>query len=129
MLNATVAMMLSRTFWSLALLITSVVAQTCSSTNPCEIGCCNEWGNCGFGPDCEFNVLSKTPLAVRYGSSPRLTRALYGELVCGSGTCVSNCDRKSECNPGYGAQWAEKDKCPLNVCCSKHGFCGVSYNG
>ncbi|KAK3315445.1 hypothetical protein B0H66DRAFT_521857 [Apodospora peruviana] len=45
---------------------------------------------------------------------------------CEKKVCVSDCDRKSECNPGYGSQWAEKYQCPLNVCCSKSGFCGTT---
>ncbi|RFN43175.1 hypothetical protein FIE12Z_12577 [Fusarium flagelliforme] len=69
---------------------------TCSATKRCKNGCCNKAGNCGFGPD-----------------------------YCGS-TCRSDCDRKSECNPGFGSKWAASDKCPLNVCCSKHGYCGTT---
>ncbi|KAH6871830.1 hypothetical protein B0T10DRAFT_590612 [Thelonectria olida] len=69
---------------------------TCSATKRCKKGCCNKSGNCGFGPD-----------------------------FCGT-NCRSDCDRKSECNPGFGAKWSEVDKCPLNVCCSKHGYCGTT---
>ncbi|KAG7412159.1 Chitotriosidase-1 [Fusarium oxysporum f. sp. rapae] len=69
---------------------------TCSATKRCKNGCCNKSGNCGFGPD-----------------------------YCGT-NCRSDCDRKSECNPGFGSKWAENDKCPLNVCCSKHGYCGTT---
>ncbi|KAF5678234.1 hypothetical protein FCIRC_6517 [Fusarium circinatum] len=78
-------------------LYVAVAAQddtTCSATKRCKNGCCNKSGNCGFGPD-----------------------------YCGT-NCRSDCDRKSECNPGFGSKWAESDKCPLNVCCSKHGYCG-----
>ncbi|KAM5470007.1 hypothetical protein MferCBS49748_002771, partial [Microsporum ferrugineum] len=33
----------------------------------------------------------------------------------------------SECDPGdFGAGYAQKSKCPLNVCCSKYGFCGTT---
>lgn len=40
--------------------------------------------------------------------------------------CVNTCDAKSECDPGYGADgYATFAKCPLNVCCSKFGFCGI----
>lgn len=49
---------------------------------------------------------------------------LTNVAVCGD-NCVSDCDRKSQCDPGFGAKWAEREKCPLNVCCSKHGYCGV----
>ncbi|OBS25926.1 hypothetical protein FPOA_06459 [Fusarium poae] len=90
--------------WLLGLLLMclciSVAAQnddtTCSATKRCKNGCCNKSGNCGFGPD-----------------------------YCGT-NCQSDCDRKSECNPGFGAKWAENEKCPLNVCCSKHGYCGTT---
>lgn len=41
--------------------------------------------------------------------------------------CQSTCDRKSQCNPGWeGDQFSEWSTCPLNVCCSKHGFCGFT---
>ncbi|KAJ4087133.1 hypothetical protein NW760_013788 [Fusarium oxysporum] len=70
---------------------------TCSATKKCEQGCCNKSGNCGFGPD-----------------------------YCGESVCRSDCDRKAECNPGFGSKWAKSDKCPLNVCCSKHGYCGTT---
>ncbi|GIJ91973.1 hypothetical protein Asppvi_010948 [Aspergillus pseudoviridinutans] len=69
---------------------------TCSATKPCAIGCCSNTGVCGLGPD-----------------------------FCGA-SCISNCDRKSDCNPGWGMQWSQADKCPLNVCCSKFGFCGTT---
>ncbi|KAL2687924.1 hypothetical protein Neosp_005494 [[Neocosmospora] mangrovei] len=69
---------------------------TCSATKRCKNGCCNKSGNCGFGPD-----------------------------YCGT-NCRSDCDRKAECNPGFGSKWAQNDKCPLNVCCSKHGYCGTT---
>ncbi|KAF5591120.1 hypothetical protein FPCIR_6195 [Fusarium pseudocircinatum] len=70
---------------------------TCSATKKCKQGCCNKNGNCGFGPD-----------------------------YCGKSVCRSDCDRKSDCNPGFGKEWAKGDKCPLNVCCSKHGYCGTT---
>ncbi|KAH5292828.1 hypothetical protein HBI11_188100 [Parastagonospora nodorum] len=82
------------------LLITLSCAFLCLAqrcdTGPCANGCCNSNGWCGFGPN-----------------------------FCGD-TCVSDCDRKSQCNPGFGAEWAERDKCPLNVCCSKDGYCGTT---
>ncbi|EFZ04198.1 glycoside hydrolase family 18 protein [Metarhizium robertsii ARSEF 23] len=41
--------------------------------------------------------------------------------------CQSTCDRKSDCNPGWDSgDFSKKDKYPLNVCCSKHGFCGYT---
>ncbi|KAL6354004.1 hypothetical protein LRP88_12635 [Fusarium phalaenopsidis] len=77
--------------------IAAADSTTCSATKRCEQGCCNKSGNCGFGPD-----------------------------YCGESVCRSDCNRKSECNPGFGSSWATKDKCPLNVCCSKHGYCGTT---
>jgi chitinase len=47
---------------------------TCSATKPCALGCCSNTGVCGLGPD-----------------------------FCGD-TCISNCDSKSECNPGWGME-------------------------
>lgn len=41
--------------------------------------------------------------------------------------CVNNCDVKADCNPDdWGKAFYKLDKCPLNVCCSKHGFCGTT---
>ncbi|GFF87212.1 chitotriosidase-1 [Aspergillus udagawae] len=74
----------------------SATDYTCSATKPCKIGCCSNTGVCGLGPD-----------------------------FCGK-SCISSCDQKSECDPGWGAQWSQKEKCPLNVCCSKFGFCGTT---
>ncbi|KAF3391710.1 hypothetical protein F1880_007962 [Penicillium rolfsii] len=47
-------------------------------------------------------------------------------IVCAKENCVGNCDRKSECDPGDYGSFAESSKCPLNVCCSKFGFCGTT---
>ena len=49
-----------------------------------------------------------------------------GPDYCSASNCISNCDSKSECNPGWGKEWSKRDKCPLNVCCSKFGFCGTT---
>lgn len=82
----------------LSLVVVVVDAQfTCSPTQPCEIGCCTKFGSCGLGPE-----------------------------SCGPENCISNCDRKAECDPGWGAQWSAREACPLNVCCSKYGFCGTT---
>jgi hypothetical protein len=51
----------------------------------------NKFGFCGLGPD-----------------------------YCGKDVCVVGCESKAYCDPGYGAEWAEKAHCPLNVCCSKY---------
>ncbi|KAI1749014.1 hypothetical protein F4782DRAFT_514853 [Xylaria castorea] len=46
----------------------------------------------------------------------------YGPENCGKGNCTSNCDAKAACGRDSlnGAV-----SCPLNVCCSYYGFCGV----
>ena len=49
-----------------------------------------------------------------------------GPTFCAPGNCTSECNAKSECDPGWGAQWSQATKCPLNVCCSKFGFCGTT---
>ncbi|KAK4447080.1 glycoside hydrolase [Podospora aff. communis PSN243] len=76
---------------------------SCSTSNPCRIGCCGNGGNpnnayiCGTGED-----------------------------FCGP-SCISNCDYKAECNPGgWDPRYVASERCPLNVCCSTFGFCGVS---
>lgn len=48
-----------------------------------------------------------------------------GPDYCGDG-CYSSCDYKSECVPGWGIEWSNATTCPLNVCCSKYGFCGTT---
>ena len=41
------------TLVTLGILLFQVAAQTCHPSSPCKEGCCNKFGNCGFGPDCE----------------------------------------------------------------------------
>ncbi len=60
---------------------------TCSPDKPCKLGCCSKDGFCGLGPD-----------------------------FCGPDNCISTCDQKSECDPGWGSQWSSASTCPLNVC-------------
>ncbi|KNG45018.1 glycoside hydrolase family 18 protein [Stemphylium lycopersici] len=75
---------------------------TCTAIKSCDLGCCGPLddtgtGACGFGP-----------------------------VFCGD-KCTSDCNRKSECDPGtWGLQYANLTTCPLNVCCSEHGFCGTT---
>ncbi|KAF3278210.1 hypothetical protein TWF970_004662 [Orbilia oligospora] len=80
-------------------LITTTIAQdfTCSPTKRCKEGCCSKDGWCGYGP-----------------------------TSCSAENCISDCDRKSACNPGWGMQWSASQNCPLNVCCSPFGFCGTT---
>ncbi|KAI0437933.1 family 18 glycosyl hydrolase [Xylaria telfairii] len=68
---------------------------TCNSGTPCENAAC-----CG-------------------GKNNNLCGYSPGE--CGPGNCTSNCDAKAECGQ-YGKPGQQN--CPLNVCCSKFGFCG-----
>ena len=49
-----------------------------------------------------------------------------GPTFCAPGNCTSECNAKSECDPGWGLEWSQATNCPLNVCCSKFGFCGTS---
>ncbi|KAK3292952.1 glycoside hydrolase superfamily [Chaetomium fimeti] len=49
-----------------------------------------------------------------------------GPTFCAAGNCTSECNAKSECDPGWGLEWSQATNCPLNVCCSKFGFCGTS---
>ncbi|KEY64330.1 hypothetical protein S7711_09875 [Stachybotrys chartarum IBT 7711] len=75
---------------------------SCSEVKPCSNGACcpKETGYCNYGPDaCGTN-----------GQSP-------------NDVCWSNCDAKAEC--GRFADPPNKE-CPLNVCCSQYGFCGMT---
>ncbi|KAK7423413.1 hypothetical protein QQZ08_009091 [Neonectria magnoliae] len=55
-----------------------------------------------------------------------------GVGVCGLGPdfcgddCHFTCNYKSECDPGWGAEWSNTTECPLSVCWSEYGFCGTS---
>ncbi|KAJ6191606.1 Glycoside hydrolase superfamily [Penicillium mononematosum] len=51
----------------------------------------------------------------------------FAALDCGEDNCVSSCDQKGECDPGdWGSDYVNATTCPLNVCCSKYGFCGTT---
>ncbi|KAH7039788.1 glycoside hydrolase superfamily [Microdochium trichocladiopsis] len=77
-------------------------AQDCSKTKLCATGYCSKFGFCGT------------------------TDEHCGEVYSPE-NCVSGCQSKSYCNPGgYGPDYVEIEKCPLNVCCSKFGFCGTT---
>ncbi|EUC34079.1 glycoside hydrolase family 18 protein [Bipolaris zeicola 26-R-13] len=53
----------------------------------------------------------------------------YGEKACGTSgvspneVCWSNCNAKAECGKNAAIPG---QKCPLNVCCGKWGFCGMT---
>lgn len=78
---------------------------SCSETKPCSNGACcsKKTGYCNYGPDACGPDLGKNP-------SP-------------NEVCWSNCDAVAEC--GRYALPAGKE-CPLNVCCSSFGFCGMT---
>ncbi|PIG82157.1 hypothetical protein AARAC_000133 [Aspergillus arachidicola] len=62
------------------------------------LGCCGKNNVCGPGPD-----------------------------YCAKDKCINNCDAKAECNPGdWDNKYINATTCPLNVCCSKFGFCGTT---
>ncbi|CCC14183.1 hypothetical protein SMACR_09039 [Sordaria macrospora] len=73
----------------------------CSATKPCKLGYYGPLdpitgtGICGGGPD-----------------------------FCAPAVCTLQCNWKSECDPGWGIEWSEASTCPLNVRCSRFGFCG-----
>ncbi|EXM21885.1 hypothetical protein FOTG_10183 [Fusarium oxysporum f. sp. vasinfectum 25433] len=73
----------------------------CTKKKGCKLGCCGPldkegFGICGTGPE-----------------------------FCGK-DCTSECDYKSECDPGgWGLKYSNFTTCPLSVCCSDYGFCGT----
>ena len=82
----------------------------CDASTPCPDGsCCNKSGRCGFGKDncgdgCQSNCKSF--------NKHHLDVANY--LL---GDAKAFCGKDSE---------GGNSKCPLNVCCSFFGYCGVS---
>ncbi|KAI8721624.1 Chitinase [Fusarium sp. LHS14.1] len=51
----------------------------------------------------------------------------FSVVTAKTDVCVKNCDQKAECDPGgFGREFVQIDKCPLNVCCYKSGFCGYT---
>ncbi|PYH48038.1 uncharacterized protein BP01DRAFT_313070, partial [Aspergillus saccharolyticus JOP 1030-1] len=50
-----------------------------------------------------------------------------GPNFCGPDVCINSCDAKAECNPdNWPSEYVNATTCPLNVCCSKYGFCGTT---
>ncbi|OBT39681.1 hypothetical protein VE00_09135 [Pseudogymnoascus sp. WSF 3629] len=75
---------------------------SCNENKPCSNGACcpKATGYCNYGPEyCGTN-----------GQSP-------------NDVCWSNCDAHAEC--GQNAL-VPGSPCPLNVCCSQYGFCGMT---
>ncbi|KAM0187752.1 hypothetical protein ACHAPI_010980 [Fusarium lateritium] len=74
---------------------------SCTKKKGCKRGCCGSLNEKGVGV---------------CGTGPKF---------CGD-SCISECDYKSECDPGgWGLKYANATECPLNVCCSEYGFCGT----
>lgn len=74
---------------------------SCNENKPCSNGsCCAKSGYCGYSEE----YCGKTD------ESP-------------NDICWSNCDATAECG-----RFAEPEgkECPLNVCCSQYGFCGMT---
>lgn len=80
--------------FSLTTFVSSQQGFSCTSDDPCKVGCCSRSGSCGFGPD-----------------------------WCAPENCVGTCNATAECG-----QYAKEPdlECPLNVCCSRWGFCGTT---
>ncbi|KAH8900782.1 hypothetical protein GQ53DRAFT_863476 [Thozetella sp. PMI_491] len=79
----------------------------CLGGEQCSLGCCSTGGYCGFGPE--------------YCGPSSCNAKLSADGTCAH---LSECDAGGY--PGYGPDYAEKENCPLNVCCSKYGFCGTT---
>ncbi|EXK25265.1 hypothetical protein FOMG_18061 [Fusarium oxysporum f. sp. melonis 26406] len=95
-------MRLSWATTAVALLLASTPFATadvfCDESVACEVGCCGSNNVCGTGPN-----------------------------YCSKAKCINSCEFKAECNPGnWPSQYFNSTKCPLNVCCSKFGFCGTT---
>ncbi|KAJ5590784.1 CAZyme family GH18 [Penicillium hetheringtonii] len=120
---------------TLALILVGVNAEGCSTLNQCATGCCNKGGYCGIGDDyCGADCVANCDYQPECDASKPCTKGCcnqygycgLGPDFCADDVCVGNCDRKSECDPDNYGDFAESDKCPLNVCCSKFGFCGTT---
>ncbi|RAK99304.1 class V chitinase [Aspergillus ibericus CBS 121593] len=122
----------------LACIITQVVAQGCSASNPCATGCCSKYGYCGTGEDhcgadcvanCDYESTAECSATkpCAEGCCSKFGICGYGPDYCSKENCVSNCGQPSECDPGdWGPEFSNSTTCPLNVCCSKYGFCGTA---
>ncbi|TPR05868.1 hypothetical protein CAN33_0011610 [Aspergillus niger] len=129
---------LSFVFLAIFCNISTVLAQSCSASNPCATGCCSKYGYCGTGEDhcgadcianCDYEATTECsaikPCAE--GCCSKFGVCGYGPDYCGKENCVANCERTSECDPGnWGLEYSSSSTCPLNVCCSKYGFCGTT---
>lgn len=109
------------------LLVSAQQDYSCSPDKPCKLGCC---GKNNVSPIHVAKALSRK---IYHFISNKLFLTSHQSQVCGMGpsycapeNCTSSYNEKSECDPGWGSKWSMRDKCPLNVCCSKFGFCGTT---
>ncbi|KAK7732719.1 hypothetical protein SLS63_004974 [Diaporthe eres] len=83
----------------------------------------------GRASEDDFTCAPDRPCANKACCPRKTLQCNYGEDACGTSgvspneVCWSNCDAKSEC--GKNAQEPGQE-CPLNVCCGKWGFCGMT---
>lgn len=135
--RATRAHRLSNSLFLTLLLLASFfilsVAQECSESIPCKTGCCSKWGHCGWGDDfcgkgcvnsCDARKDCDEKNPCKFGCCSKFGFCGLGKDFCSKENCVSGCETKSQCDPGWGLDYSNHSTCPLNVCCSKHGFCG-----
>lgn len=89
----------------------------CSLGNPCPDGsCCNTSGNCGYGPDnCGKGNCTSNCKSISNSAEPSCSGKLIS-LHKATGHATAACGRDSA---------GGNVSCPLNVCCSYYGFCGV----
>lgn len=116
-------------------LTTGTAAQQCSATVPCSVGCCSQFGFCGWGDEfcgagctnsCDARKQCDETRPCETGCCSKFGFCGLGQDFCGD-DCAYQCDQKAQCDPGgWGAQYVNHTKCPLNVCCSKFGFCGMT---
>ena len=86
---------------------------SCSANNPCILGsCCNRNGKFS-----QCRVLLQAILTGFEGQCG------YGPEHCSPDKCVANCDAKAPCGE-FSVDGVTS--CPLNACCSRLGFCGMS---
>ena len=77
----------------------------------------------------DYSCSESKPCSNKACCSKKTGYCNYGEEACGTNgispndVCWSNCDAKAEC--GRNADPPGKE-CPLNVCCSEYGFCGMT---
>ncbi|KAI0971243.1 carbohydrate-binding module family 18 [Xylaria arbuscula] len=92
--------------------LTGSIRSKLQTANPDDPYSCSENKSCGNGACCGKNGVCG-----------------YGPIYCGTNeispndACWSNCNAKAPCGKFAATPNAT---CPLNVCCSQYGFCGVT---